>query len=260
MSRDRDNGPGDGPKLRLVRDVDDASREHAVDDEALAAELGDELPGSQLADDEVHELIDAVRAAGAADEIDPVDHEALLVLTLGDPIGEIDERERAEAEALRQALDGDGDHPLAQLAGSLRAAQCDRDIDQLGHERIVRRVVTSPGAGRPAAGRPSRSVWLGALAALAAGVALFFGAMSAEQGAGPTSRTAPNGNAPNNGIEQPAPPSVAATLIQARSTQELFDPATPFAKKGGESKRLDVIARARAADLRANRFAAWGVR
>jgi hypothetical protein len=181
MSRDRDNGPGDGPKLRLVRDVDDASREHAVDDEALAAELGDELPGSQLADDEVH-------------------------------------------------------------------------------ERIVRRVVTSPGAGRPAAGRPSRSVWLGALAALAAGVALFFGAMSAEQGAGPTSRTAPNGNAPNNGIEQPAPPSVAATLIQARSTQELFDPATPFAKKGGESKRLDVIARARAADLRANRFAAWGVR
>jgi hypothetical protein len=48
-------------------------------------------------------------------------------------------------------------------------------------------------------------------------------------------------------------------LIPARSTEALFDPAEKFPVRGGESARVDKIASARAADLRANRFASWGV-
>jgi hypothetical protein len=54
------------------------------------------------------------------------------------------------------------------------------------------------------------------------------------------------------------PADVAASLTPTRSTQALFD--EPFARTGGQSARIDRIASARAADLRENRFARWGVR
>ena len=50
----------------------------------------------------------------------------------------------------------------------------------------------------------------------------------------------------------------AEPLVPVRSTQSLFH--EPFARTGGESARIDRIASARAADLRDNRFAAWGVK
>jgi len=53
-------------------------------------------------------------------------------------------------------------------------------------------------------------------------------------------------------------PNLGPVLSLSRSTQSLF--ARPFAPSGGESARVDRIAMARAADLRENQFAKWGVR
>lgn len=57
---------------------------------------------------------------------------------------------------------------------------------------------------------------------------------------------------------RPQPPKLGPSLSLSRSTQSLF--ARPFAPTGGESARVDRIAMARAADLRENEFAKWGVR
>jgi hypothetical protein len=49
-------------------------------------------------------------------------------------------------------------------------------------------------------------------------------------------------------------------LQRSRSTADLFDTATPFPRVGGETARVDRIANVRAAELRDNRFALWGLR
>lgn len=96
-----------------------------------------------------------------------------------------------------------------------------------------------------------------AVVAMAAGVLLLFGRLGTSSAPPPQSMArAPEAAATS--IAQSASPS--APKIAARSTQEMFDAATPFARSGGESDRVDRIAAARASDLRANRFAAWGVR
>ena len=51
---------------------------------------------------------------------------------------------------------------------------------------------------------------------------------------------------------------VGASLAHVRSTDELF-PA-PFPKEQLTSQRIDRIAEARSRDLRANRYAKWGVK
>jgi hypothetical protein len=60
--------------------------------------------------------------------------------------------------------------------------------------------------------------------------------------------------------DRPPPDTVhvVATMAVSRSTQALFPDR--FAPSGGESARIDRIAMARAADLRDNEFAKWGVR
>jgi hypothetical protein len=52
-------------------------------------------------------------------------------------------------------------------------------------------------------------------------------------------------------------PAEKPELAHARSTQALF--SERFEARGGESARIDRIAVARAADLRENHFARWGV-
>ena len=69
-----------------------------------------------------------------------------------------------------------------------------------------------------------------------------------------------NDSGPTAGMPSPIVERATAELKAPRSTAELFDPAEPFEAKGGESARVDKILSARAADLRNNRFAAWGVR
>jgi hypothetical protein len=187
-----------------------------------------------------HPLADLAVALSSAHrpaELAVADGEALLGLSLGTEIAASDE-DLQEAAGLREALAGRGHHPLAPWAGALRAAAGQLGaIDDLRHERILRRALD--GASRP-------SVVIATIVAMAAAVALFLGAW------GERGLDAPDAPVAQRGSE--------AELVVARSTQPLFDPTVPFGARGGESDRMERIVEARAADLRANRFAAWGVR
>jgi hypothetical protein len=99
-----------------------------------------------------------------------------------------------------------------------------------------------------------------AVAAMAAGVLLLFGKLGQREAAPPPAAVAMAPAASAAAAPGQDRPSERVPLIAARSTQELFDASKPFPRSGGESARVDRIATARAADLRANRFAAWGVR
>jgi hypothetical protein len=168
----------------------------------------------------------------------PEDGEALISLALGSEAA-VGAHEREEATRLCGALAGQGSHPLVPWATALRVAS-ERlgGIDAVSHERLLRRTMESARA-RPGA-------LLGALVAVAAAVALFVGSWDW--------RDDLSGPAPMAQQAAPVP------LVRVRSTQELFDPTVPFDARGGESERMERIVAARAADLRANRFAAWGVR
>lgn len=147
-----------------------------------------------------------------------------------DPGAPATERERACADELRAALDDPSvANEQAELARALSAAWSPRDLDQQGHRAIVERAL------RPRRARASR-VWLAASAAVALAAAV---ALVVKPGRAP----APRG---------------AAAVAFSRSTQPLF--GDRFAPAGGQTARIDRIAMARAADLRDNEFARWGVR
>jgi hypothetical protein len=169
------------------------------------------------------------------------------------------EREIAEAEELRRALeDPTRTHEDAELARALAAAWSPHDLSAQAHGALVEQALVrldgarrswlrSLAGGRTAGGARQTtlrrvSFAASAVVALAAGVLLVFGAArrSPERGR-------PIANAASLG-----------GLAVSRSTQPLF--ADRFAAKGGETSRIDRIAMARAADLRDNDFAKWGVR
>jgi len=218
--------------------------------------------------DPLAELAESLRLAhqsatgsDTAAELLDVDHEALIALVTGLPLEEqVSDTEREQAGALRMALEGEGSHPLAELAEALGAAAGHgAELDELSYARALRRAMKAgetewerqlrqPAPARRAT--PGMGMVFAALVAVAAGVALFFGSLSWLE----TRGVSPVAERP----QLPAP--AAAELVLTRSTAQLFDPATPFPSKGGESERLGKIVASRAADLRANRFAAWGVR
>ena len=153
--------------------------------------------------------------------------------------------ERAAAERLRAELAGeapagkpclraagraqDGGAPRGDLPAARHAALIDAALARAPFLRrrlapVLRRIA------------PVTMAAIAGVAALAAGVALFAGRVPAR-------------------ARRPPPRSP-----RARSADDLFDATTPFPRRGGESARIDRIASARAADLRQNRFAAWGVK
>jgi hypothetical protein len=145
--------------------------------------------------------------------------------------------EVAEATRLRDALEkGAGGDESAELARALSAAWSPRDLSPADHRALVDRALAATRSRRRV--RASRASFAaGAIVALAAGVALVLrGALGPPQAVGQGS----------------------AALISSRSTQSLF--AEPFAGTGGQTSRVDRIAMARAADLRENEFARWGIR
>ncbi|HEX8790148.1 MAG TPA: hypothetical protein VF765_04300 [Polyangiaceae bacterium] len=122
--------------------------------------------------------------------------------------------------------------PDPELARVLRAAWSPDDLSVEEHRKLVAQAIA------PRRSKVVRvSFGASAILALAASVLL---AVWTDRG------------------PRPGPPSVGPTLSLSRSTQSLF--AQPFAPRGGESARVDRIAMARAADLRENQFAKWGVR
>ena len=180
-------------------------------------------------------------------------------------------QELAGAEALRDALSRGEAPPAgeAAFAAALAAAYRPREIDPAVNEALLERALAAAPAARPrlalvrggaeageakgashAAPRRARIARtvvtaLASVAALAAGIALASGKLAARGDHASLAEVAPA-----------APLRVA--LVHERSTDDLFDPAQRFAV-GRQSERVDRIARARAADLRTNRFAAWGV-
>jgi hypothetical protein len=160
-----------------------------------------------------------------------------------DPDAPPSAEEVAAAEALRDALGSSAPHAEADFARAVSLAHSPRPIADVEHRLIVAEALRR-GEARRADGRRRRARTMIAVAsslAMAAAVALIVGSF-ARRGEEAT----------------PATASAREPLHPVRSTQPLF--REPFARTGGESARIDRIASARAADLRDNRFAAWGVR
>jgi hypothetical protein len=156
-------------------------------------------------------------------------------LTL-DPDAPPSEEELAEAKKLRDALDqpapAEGD---AQLARALSAAWSPTDLPAEAHRVLVDRALAAHLTQRRRRRVVRASFGAGALVALAAGFAVVVGIQ-----------------------REPPVASTAVAYLSTRSTQALF--SGPFPRTGGETARVDRIAVARAADLRENEFAKWGVR
>lgn len=148
------------------------------------------------------------------------------------------QEELEEARALREALEGDGEHPDAELCRALRIANDPPELDPRVNEWLVKRAIH-----RTAPKRNKVVVALfgtGTALALAAGVALVLssGVLTSDHRAGAT--------------------LTAASLIPSRSTQPMFD--EPFERHGGTTNRIDRIARTRGRDYRSNLFERMGVR
>jgi hypothetical protein len=161
-----------------------------------------------------------------------------------DPDAPPSAEEVAAAETLRDALGSGAPHPAADFARAVSLAHAPRPIGESEHRAIVADGVRRGDVGSAALQRRrarTRIAVAGGIA-LAAAVALVVGS--------PLSPRGEEGSARAVSVREP--------LVPVRSTQSLF--REPFARTGGESDRIDRIASARASDLRANRFAAWGVR
>lgn len=202
---------------------------------------------------------EVLRATAGSPRLADADNDTLVAMVTG--VLSASEAEQSEAAKLAAALDGAGEHPLVATATALRAALPQAaagalpDMDQMGYERILKRAfdravddakgeLGQDGNPSPVSGPGRAATLVVALVALAAGFALFFGSMSwLETRRGPVAEIRP----------------VAAELITTRSTTDLFDPLEKFPASGGESERMEKIVSSRAADLRRNRFARWGV-
>jgi hypothetical protein len=138
-----------------------------------------------------------------------------------DPDVPATEDELKESERLRRELDDQHSrHPDAELARALHLAVAPRALDELSHRRILDRAV------------PKRYPVV--LVSFAVAAAAVIAAVS---------------------LKNPEPPRAA--MVQPHTTQALFK--EPF-KSEDASKRVDAIMASRSRDLRANRYARWGVK
>ncbi len=182
---------------------------------------------------EEQRLIELLRDAWAPPELDQSRHDRLLRAALDDPFAPASPDELAQSERLRRALDGDGDHLDLVLARALAAAHAPNAVTRTAYPPL------SLPASRNARRMPARLSYLrfgSALAGLAAAAAVIV-AVNAR-----SSRA-------------PVPDLPALALAQSRSTAPLF----PAAAALPPSARIDRIAGLRERDLRANRYALWGV-
>jgi hypothetical protein len=154
-----------------------------------------------------------------------------------DPDAPASAEEQEQAGELRAALDDPSRTSApAELARALSAAWDPRDLPARKHRELVDQALARSTPARRKARVIRVSFGAGAMLALAASVALVLW----------------------SGRHGPASIASSPALAVSRSTQELFD--EQFALTGGETRRIDRIAMARATDLRDNEFARWGVR
>jgi hypothetical protein len=190
----------------------------------------DEIAAALLPEQET-QLAEAVRAAWAPSELDAQRHERILRDVLDDPFAEPSEDERREADALRRALDGDGQHPDAELARHLVAALRLTPVELGASERALEKALP-PRAQRSNLILVAFGVAASGLA-LAAGVALVIASLQRS--------------------DAPA----ARQYTASRSLSPLLH---ADAAELSPSQRIDRVVSVRARELRANRYAAWGVR
>jgi hypothetical protein len=205
-----------------------------------------------LLDEGDHDFANVLRAAYQPASLEPNDNDALVDRALGISASHTDASasvaERDAAARLREAIEhprtDDRDEPVVEVLDALVSAYRPREIEPLRNEllitRALRRSSQRTGSRRVI---PVVTAAVLSVAAMAAGVALYLRPITDKPIATAT-----------------ATATTPATMQRSRSTSELFDAATPFPRVGGESARVDRIATARAAALRDNRFALWGVR
>ena len=207
-------------------------------------------------DPELHELelLDAaeeqrlsalLKHAFAPTELDPARHERLLLAALEDPFAEPSPEELVQSERLRRALEGDtlADPVNLALARALANAHAPS--------------TAAPSVATPAAlAGTNASVPSVASAppkkASATVLYLRFGGIAAGLAAAAALLVTLN----SGSNHAPAPDLPALALAQSRSTAALFQTASV----GPPSARIDRIASVRERDLRANRYAMWGIR
>jgi hypothetical protein len=204
-----------------------------------------------LAPEVERELGEALRAAWSPSELDPNKNEALIALAIDDPLAPASEEEIAESERLRRALEGDGQHPLSDLARALAAATRPAALGKSTAARLDAELTGEPPPDRATESERAPSstarrgtviyVMFGAAAAtlaLAASIALFVG---------------PLRKAPESGDVAARMQDLALSRSTAAMFQEKFE-------TGETTARVDRIATARERELRSNRYALWGVR
>ena len=192
-----------------------------------------DLPALDAAEE--RRLAILLKSAFDPSEIEPARHERLLQAALEDPFAAPSAEEIVESERLRRALDGDGDHLDLVLARALSAAYAPSEAPP---KAVAPATLTA--TNKPTA----KLLYLrfgGVAAALAAAAAVLL-VMSARSA--------------RNNPEASAPELPALALVQSRSTAALFQSASV----GPPSARIDRIASVRERELRANRYAMWGVR
>ena len=187
--------------------------------------------GDLLDPEQEQELAAALRAAWAPAELDPALNELLIEAALEDPFAEASDEEIAESERLRQALDGQGEHPDAELARALALAHAPQELEPTQGRQLAREALT----------RRSNVIYVvfgaaATLVAAAAAVLLFL--------------------FPASKSRAPLPHPVERLAV-SRSTVSMFDKKFDTADT---TARIDRIASARARDLRQNQYAMWGVR
>jgi hypothetical protein len=221
-------------KLRLVKGGSEPPLEG--DEPPFTPE---EIAAAEALRDEGDPLFAALKAAHQPAALPEDDLDALLARAMGDDAATTS-TERAAADRLRAELAGEA--PASDASAvlvALKAAHSPKDLPASRHHALIEAAFARvPFLRRSQVRRlaPVTMAALSGLAAIAAGVALFLG-------------------------KPPAPPGGAtAALVRTRSAEDLFEPTTPFPRHGGESARIDRIATARAADLRQNRYSAWGVK
>ncbi|MGC4088821.1 MAG: hypothetical protein QM756_13155 [Polyangiaceae bacterium] len=197
-----------------------------------ADDFDDELDGEQLDPHEAESLASALRAALEPAELDGALHERIFRQALFDPLAPPSDAERAEAERLRQALDGRGESDLASLAEALRfangTARVEPSVAEAAHERAL---VSVPRRRDNVVFAAFGAV--GGMLALAAAVALVV-----------------------SPARKDAPPRERAELARSRSLAPLMNVE---AARLSPSERIDRIAAVRERDLRQNRYTKWGV-
>lgn len=240
----------------LRRDEFDKLEEQLPTEEELA--LADALQEAMAEGGDP--LAEMLKAAALERELSEADHDAILARALGDLDAAPTAAEQKSAQRLCDELcemDKGGALPSAasesaELAGVLRAAVSPRDISPLRNEALIAAALRkASNEAKSGSARFSLTMLAFAVTAAAAGALLFFGRANLFRSGAEQSAALPK--SPVSAVAQ-------AAFIPARSTVDLFDPATPFPRLGGTSERMDRIMSARSSDLRQNRFAAWGVR